>query len=68
LQCREEAADPFEQAIVDNSLVLIGLDLVLTLESLLMDLVLLGSDKGTLVDVWVDFDVRVVAQFESVLG
>jgi hypothetical protein len=57
LQCREEAADPFKQAIVDNSLVLVGLDLVLALESLLVDLVLLGSDEGTLVDVWVDFDI-----------
>jgi hypothetical protein len=31
--------------------------LVLALESLLVDLVLLGADEGTLVDVGVDFDV-----------
>jgi hypothetical protein len=31
--------------------------LVLALESLLVNLVLLGSDEGTLVDVWVDFDI-----------
>lgn len=33
-----------------------------------MDLVLFGSNEGTLIDVGVDFDVRVVAQFERVLA
>jgi hypothetical protein len=42
--------------------------LVLALESLLVDLVLLGSDEGALVYVGVYFDVGVVAQLERVLG
>jgi hypothetical protein len=42
--------------------------LVLALESLLVDLVLLGSDEGALVNVGVDFDVGVVAQLERILG
>jgi hypothetical protein len=33
----------------------------------LMDLILFGADKGAFVDVWVDFNVGVVAQFESIL-
>lgn len=33
----------------------------------LMDLGLLGSDEGFFVDVWVDFDVRVVTELDSVL-
>jgi hypothetical protein len=67
LQGSEESIDPFEQAIVDNPLVLVGFNLVLSFESLLMDLILLCADEGALVDVGVDFNVRVVAQFESVL-
>jgi hypothetical protein len=33
-----------------------------------MDLVLLGADEGAFVDIGVDFDVRVVAELERVLG
>lgn len=62
LERREQRIDPLEQALVDDALVLVGLDLVLALESGLVDLVLLGSDEGALVDVGVDFDVRVVAE------
>jgi hypothetical protein len=42
--------------------------LVLALESLLVDLVLLGPDEGALVYVGVYFDVGIVAQLERVLG
>ena len=42
--------------------------MILALESLLVDLVLLGSDEGALVHVGVDFDVGIVAQLERVLG
>lgn len=55
------------KAIVDDSFVLVGLDSVLSFGSLLVDLVLLGSNEGTLVNIGVDFNVRVVAQFESIL-
>lgn len=33
----------------------------------LVNLILLRADKGALVYVWVDFDVRVVAQLEGIL-
>ncbi len=41
--------------------------MVLALESLLVDLILLGPDEGALVYVGVYFDVGVVAQLERVL-
>lgn len=34
----------------------------------LVDLILLRADKGAFVYVWVNFDVRVVAQLEGILG
>ena len=67
LQGSEEGVDPFEKPIVDNSLVLVCLDLVLALESLLMDLILFGSNERAFVDVRVDFDVGIVAQLKSIL-
>lgn len=68
LQGCEKGIDAFEKAIVDDALILVGFDFVLALEALLMDLVLLGTDEGTLVDIGVYFDVRVIAELESVLG
>ena len=46
-----------KQAIVDDSLVLVGLDLVLALETLLVNLVLLRADERAFIDVGVYFDV-----------
>jgi hypothetical protein len=63
----QEAADPFDQSIVDFALVLERLDLVLALLTLGVDLVLLRTNEGALVDVGVDFDIRVIAELESVL-
>ena len=40
---------------------------MLALEALLMYLVLLGADEGPFVDIGVYFDIRVVANFESIL-
>jgi hypothetical protein len=40
---------------------------MLALVSLLMDLVLLGTDEGAFVDIGVYFDVGIVAQLECVL-
>ena len=40
---------------------------MLALLALLVNLVLLCADEGPLVDVWVNFDVGVVAELESVL-
>lgn len=51
LQSCEQGADPLEEAIVDDSFILVCFDFVLALESLLVDLVLLRSDEGSLVDI-----------------
>jgi hypothetical protein len=64
----EEVVDAENEAIVYYALVLEGGDLVTPPVALLVDLGLFGADKGFLVDVGVDFDVRVVADFERVLG
>lgn len=56
-----------QEPIINDSLILVRFDFVLALESLLVDLGLLGSNEGSLVDIRVDFDVRVVAQLESIL-
>ena len=50
-----------------DNFVFVGFNLVLPFGSLLMDLVLLCANERALIDVWVDFNVRVVTQFESVL-
>jgi hypothetical protein len=63
----EEARDALDQRVVDDALVLEGLDLVLALLALGMDLVLLGADEGPLVDIGMDLDVRVIAELESIL-
>lgn len=67
-QSGEEAPNAAEEAIVDDALVLQSDDLVLAELALLVDLILLCADEGSFVDIWVDFDVRVVAQLESILG
>ncbi len=67
LESREEAIDAFEETVVDDSLVFIRLDFILALISLLMNLVLLGSNEGPFVDIGMDLDIRVVAQLERVL-
>lgn len=68
LESCEQGVDAFEEAIVDDALVFVGFDLVLAFEACLVDLVLLGADKGAFIDIGVDFDVGVVAEFEGVLG
>jgi hypothetical protein len=40
---------------------------VLALLALLVDLVLLRADEGSLVDVGVDFDVGVIAELQRIL-
>ena len=67
LQGREEGVDALEKAFVNDAFVLVGLDFVLAFGSLLVDLILLCANKGTFVHVGVDFDVRVVAELESIL-
>lgn len=67
LQSRKKSVDAVEESIVDDTLVFVGCDLVLALLALLVNLVLLCADEGTLVNVWMNFDVGVVAELESVL-
>ena len=67
LERREQAIDALEQAVVDDVLVLERRNLVPAPGSLLVDLRLLGSNEGFLVDVRVDLDVRVVAELDGVL-
>lgn len=40
---------------------------MLPLLALLVDLVLLGANKGPLVDVGVNFDIRVITELQGVL-
>lgn len=63
----QERRDALHQAIVDDALILERLDLMLPLLTLLVDLVLLGADKGPLVDVGVNFDIRVITELQGVL-
>ena len=52
---------------MQGDFVLEAIDAEFALQALLVDLVLLGSDKGSLVDVGVYFNVRVVAELQRVL-
>jgi hypothetical protein len=67
LQRVEQVVYALDQTIVDNLLILEGLDLVFAIDTLLVDLVLLCADERTLVDIGVDFDIGIVRQLESVL-
>lgn len=58
----------FEKAIVYDTLVFVGLDSVLSLGTLLVNLILLCADEGAFVHIGVDFYVGVVAELEGVLG
>jgi hypothetical protein len=64
---REKTIDAGHKTIVDDALILEGGDLVTAVLPLLVDLILLGSNEGPLVDVGMDLDVRVVAELEGVL-
>lgn len=55
------------EAIVDQALVLVDLDVELALLALLVNLILLGPDEGLFVDIGVDFDVGVIAELKRVL-
>lgn len=68
LQRVEQVVYAVDEAIVDDLLVLEGLDLVFAIDTLLVDLVLLCTNEGALVDIGMDFDVGIVRQLESVLG
>ena len=67
LQRVEQVVYAVDEAIVDDLLVLEGLDLVFAIDTLLVDLVLLCTDERTLVDIGMDFDIGIIGQLESVL-
>ncbi len=58
----EERGDALDQGIIDDALILESLDVILALLALSVDLILLGSDERSLVDVWVYLDVGVIAE------
>ncbi|KAG9966756.1 hypothetical protein KCU61_g82, partial [Aureobasidium melanogenum] len=53
----EDVVYALDQAIVDNLFVLEGFNLVFAIDTLLVNLILLCADEGTLVDVGMNFDV-----------
>lgn len=55
------------QCIIDDALMLECLNLPVSLLSLHMCLVLFRPNERTFVDIWVDLDIRVVAEIQSVL-
>ncbi len=63
----KEGGDTLDQGVVDDALVLKGLDLVPALLPLGVDLALFGTDEGSLVDIGMDLDIRVVAELEGIL-
>jgi hypothetical protein len=67
LESSKEKVYPRQQSVVDAALELEGRDAVLSLGAVAVDLGLLCADEGLLVDVGVDFDVRVVGELDCVL-
>lgn len=67
LEGGDQVRDALDEGVVDDSLVLVRLDLGLALLALLMDLLLLRSDERLFVDIGVDFNIGVVAELQRVL-
>ena len=67
LQFLHQLVDSAQKTIIDGALILEGSYVMTTFLPLLMDLVLLGTNKRPFIDVRMDFDIRVVAEFEVVL-
>lgn len=67
LEGGDQVRDALDEGVVDDSLVLVRLDLGLALLALLMDLLLLRADERLFVDIGVDFNVGVVAELQRVL-
>jgi hypothetical protein len=63
----QELRDALQEAVIDDALVLERLDFMFPLLTFLVNLVLLGSDEGSLVDVGVDLNVGVIAELQGVL-
>lgn len=68
LERGKKGRDPLDQGIIDDSFVLVGLDLELALLALRMNLVLLGADEGPLIDIWMDLNIRVIAELQRILN
>lgn len=68
LEGGKKGRNSLDQGIVDDSFVLQGLDLELPLLSFRMNLVLLGADEGPLVDIGMNLNIGVVAEFQGVLN
>lgn len=64
---RQQGRDALDQAIVNDSFVFERCDVLFSLLSFLVDLGLLRPDKRSLVNIGMDFDIRIVAKFQRVL-
>jgi hypothetical protein len=63
----QKAGYALHQSIVDLTFILESLDLQSALLALGVDLVLLGADEGSLIDIGVDLDVGIIAELQIVL-
>lgn len=63
----QERRDARDEGVVDLPLVLELDDLLPAVFALLVNLGLLGADEGSLVDIGVDLDVRIIRELEGVL-
>ena len=68
LERRDQVRDALDEGIVDDSLVLVRLDLGLALLALLVNLLLLRPDEGLFVDIGVNFNIGVIAELQRVLS
>jgi hypothetical protein len=62
-----ERSYAFYELIIDLTFVLVGFYLELALLALMMDLLLFGANKGSLIDIWMDLYVGVIAELQIVL-
>lgn len=63
----DEQREALDESVVDDALVLVCLDLEFSLLSLHVHLALFGPDEGSFVDIGMDLDIRIVAEFQRIL-
>ena len=59
----EKRVNPCEESVIDDAFVFEGFNLMFSVVTLLVDLVLLCSDEGAFIDVRVYFDIGIVTKF-----
>jgi hypothetical protein len=63
----KQLVDALEEAIIDYTFVFEGFNLMLALRTLLMNLILLCTDKRSFVDIGMNFDVGVITELQGIL-